>query len=317
MSISRRTRSLRGLPAVLALTASAVLAACEGPVGPQGPPGAIGQTGPTGPTGATGATGPQGPTGPSGSAAGRTIYGVDASNMLVAFGSLRPDLITRRVAITGLASNETLHGIDFRPVDGKLYALGTASRVYTLDTLSGAATLVSTTPFTPAVAGAFVGFDFNPVADRIRVHSVADEDLRLNPATGAVAAVDGTLAYRAGDPNAGANPEIAGTAYTNSVAGATTTVLYAIDVSRRALVMLPNPNDGQLVTVGSLASAATSDVGFDIAGNNGSAYVTLVIGSGANGTGSTLFLINLGTGSLFPVGNVSNAAPLRGIAIAP
>ena len=43
----------------------------------------------------------------------------------------------------------------------------------------------------------------------------------------------------------------------------------------------------------------------------------LVAGAGASGTGSTLFLVNLTTGSLFAIGNVSGSAPLRGIAIAP
>ncbi|MGQ0640195.1 MAG: DUF4394 domain-containing protein [Gemmatimonadaceae bacterium] len=288
--------------------------ACEGDVGPAGPAGPTGQTGAAGPVGPTGPTGPSGPPGPAG---GRTIYGVDNANMLIAFGALRPDLVSRRVAITGLQGGEQVLGIDFRPVDGRLYALGSTSRVYTLDTLSGAGTVVSASAFTPALTGMNFGVDFNPVPDRIRVHSDAEQDLRLNPVTGGIAAVDSALAYRVGDAGAGSNPNVTGTAYTNSVAGATTTTLYAIDTNRDVLVTLANPNDGQLTTVGSLGVSAGSDVGFDIAGNNGSAYVTLTIGSGAAGTGSTLFLINLSTGALVPVGNVSNASPLRGIAIAP
>ena len=237
--------------------------------------------------------------------------------MLIAFGSVRPDLIQRRVAVTGLPTGEQLLGIDFRPADGKLYALGSTSRVYTLDTLSGAATAVAAAPFTPALTGLNFGFDFNPVPDRIRVHSEADQDLRLNPMTGATAAVDGNLAYRAGDAGAGSDPNITGTAYTNSVAAASTTILYAIDTNRDALVTLPNPNDGQLATVGLLGVNTTGDVGFDIAGNNGTAFVTLTTGAGANGTGSTLYQLNLSTGSLLAIGNVSGTAPLRGIAIAP
>ena len=237
--------------------------------------------------------------------------------MLIAFGSVRPDLIQRRVAVTGLPTGEQLLGIDFRPADGKLYALGSTSRVYTLDTLSGAATAVAAAPFTPALTGLNFGFDFNPVPDRIRVHSEADQDLRLNPMTGATAAVDGNLAYRAGDAGAGSDPNITGTAYTNSVAAASTTILYAIDTNRDALVTLPNPNDGQLATVGLLGVNTTGDVGFDIAGNNGTAFVTLTTGAGANGTGSTLYQLNLSMGSLLAIGNVSGTAPLRGIAIAP
>jgi hypothetical protein len=287
------------------------LTACEGDVGPAGP---IGLTGPAGPQGPAG---PTGPGGPAGSALGRSVIAVDNANAMLVFGALRPDIVIRRATITGLATGETIVGIDFRPVDGKLYALGSASRVYTLDTLTAVATLVGTSAFTPTLAGASFGVDFNPVPDRIRVHSDQEQDLRLNPATATVAAVDSALAYAVADAGAGANPAIAGTAYTNSVAGATTTILYAIDAARDVLVMLPNPNDGRLVTVGALGGNTTTDVGFDIAGNNGAAYMTLTTGLGAGGTGSTLFQVNLTTGSLFPVGNVSNAAPIRGIAIVP
>jgi hypothetical protein len=307
-SFGPRRRVLAVASFVLAFTA------CEGDVGPTGP---AGQPGPSGPQGPAGPSGPTGPSGPAGSALGRTILAVDNSSALLAFGALRPDIIVRRTAITGLATGESILGIDFRPVDGELYALGSASRIYTVDTLTAVATLVGTTPFTPALGGASFGFDFNPVADRIRVHSDQSEDLRLNPTTGALAATDSALAYALADAGAGSDPAVAGTAYTNSVAGATATVLYAIDAARDVLVMLPNPNDGRLVTVGALGVNTTSDVGFDIAGNNGAAYVTLTTGLGAGRTGSTLFQLNLSTGALFPIGNVSNAAPLRGIALVP
>ena len=44
------------------------------------------------------------------------------------------------------------------------------------------------------------------------------------------------LAYAAGDPNAGANPNVVGSAYTNNFAGATTTTLYGIDSDLDILV---------------------------------------------------------------------------------
>ena len=60
-----------------------------------------------------------------------------------------------------------------------------------------------------------------------------------------------------------------------------------------------------LTRAGALGVNTTGDVGFDIAGNNGTAYVTLTVGGGF--TGSTLYVINLATGTLFPVGGVANA----------
>ena len=301
----------------LLVLAVAALSACEGEVGPTGPAGAAGPTGPTGPTGPAG---PTGPTGPTGSANGRTIYAVDGNNSLLTFGSIRPDMVMRRVTVAGLQAGETLQGIDFGPVDGRLYALGSTSRVYTLDTLTGAATIVGTTAFTPLLAGTNFGFDFNPVPNRIRVHGNTNQNLRLVPrlgggTDGTVAAVDAALSYAIGDGGMLQTPAIGGTAYTNSVNGATTTMLFAIDFTRDVLVTLANPNDGIMTTVGALGVNTTGDVGFDIAGNNGSAFVTLTVGGGF--TGSTLYAINLLNGSLFPVGGVANAAPLRGIAIAP
>ncbi len=244
---------------------------------------------------------------------GRSVFAVDAGNNLIRFGAQSPNVVTRRAVISGLQGGETVVGIDFRPVDKKLYALGSTSRVYTIDTLTAAATLVGTTAFAPALNGASFGVDFNPVPDRIRVHSDAEQDLRLNPATGGLAAVDSALAYNAGDANFGVNPNIAGTAYTNSVAGATTTVLYAIDSNRDILVTLPSPNNGKMTTVGSLGPNTNEFVGFDIAGDTGIAYATLTLGS----AGSSLYTINLTTGAATAVGNIDNSAALRGIAVAP
>ena len=244
---------------------------------------------------------------------GRSVFAVDAGNNLIRFGAQSPNVVTRRAAISGLQNGEAIVGIDFRPVDKKLYALGSTSRVYTLDTLTATATLVGTTTFTPALNGNSFGFDFNPVPDRIRVHSDTEQDLRLNPLTGGLAAVDSLLAYNAGDANFGVNPNITGTAYTNSVAGATTTVLYAIDSNRDILVTLPSPNNGKMTTVGTLGPNTTEFVGFDIAGDTGVAYATLTLG----GAGSSFYTINLTSGAATLVGNIDNSAALRGLAVAP
>ncbi len=296
------------------------LAACQGEVGPTGPAGAPGAPGPAGPAGPTGPQGPAGPQGPVGSANGRSIYGVDGANSIIVFGAIRPDIVLRRVTVSGLQSGETVLGIDFGPVDGRLYALGSSSRIYTLDTLSGAATAVSSTAFTPALSGTSFGFDFNPVPNRIRVHSSAAQNLRLVPrlggaTDGTVAVVDGTLSYALGDAGMLQMPMIGGTAYTNSVSGAASTVIYAIDFARDVLVTMADPNNGVMTTVGPLGVNTTGDVGFDIAGNNGTAYATLTVGGGFSG--STLYQINLLTGAAFPIGGVANTSPLRGIAIAP
>lgn len=300
----------RVVSTLCAIVLGVSLSACRGDDGPTGPAGPPGAQGPAGPAGPTGPTGPGGAPGTPG-AAGRAIYGIDVGNALVVFASQRPDLVARRVTVSGLGAGETIVGIDFRPLDGRLYALGSASRLYTLDTVTAVATPVGAA-FTPALNGAEFGFDFNPVVDRLRVHSDAEQNLRLNPVTGASAATDAALAYAAGDVNAGQDPSVGGTAYTNSVPNALTTSLFAIDAARDVLVRLPDANSGQLTTVGNLGVNASSQIGFDIAGAE--AFATIV---SEGVTFSTLYRIDLTTGTATVIGNVAGATRLRGIAIAP
>lgn len=296
--------------ALLALGLLSLAAACEGPTGPEGPAGPTGPQGPGGAPGAPGSPGAPGAPGTPGSA-GRSIFGVTVGNELVAFAMNRPDIVSRRVSITGVSAGEQILGIDFRPLDNRLYALGSTSRIYTIDTTTAVATPVGAA-FTSTLAGSFFGFDFNPVPDRIRVHSTDEQNLRIVPTTGATGVVDAGLAYAAGDAGAGANPDIVGTAYTNSVAGALTTTLFAIDMARDVLVMLPSPNDGQLITVGSLGVNAGFNTGFDIAGADAFLAInTTLIGS------SQLYRVNLSTGAATVVGTVGTPNALRGIAVAP
>ena len=154
-----------------------------------------------------------------------------------------------------------------RPLNGQLYALGATSRLYVINPRTGAARQVGATPFIPALAGTSFGFDFNPTVDRIRVTSDAEQNLRLNPDNGTVAGVDTNLVYAAGDPGAGTDPNVAGSAYTNSFAGATSTTLFDIDNARHALVIQNPPNDGTLTTVGALGTTNNA-VAFDIGEGN-------------------------------------------------
>lgn len=110
---------------------------------------------------------------------GKPIDAVDVNNTLIRFGSMAPGIVTQRVTISGLQIGEKILGIDFRPIDRLLYALGSTSRIYVLDTLSGAATNIGTT-FIPRLSGATFGFDFNPQADRIRVHGDDEQNLRCS-----------------------------------------------------------------------------------------------------------------------------------------
>jgi Domain of unknown function (DUF4394) len=210
-------------------------------------------------------------------------YGVDASNNLQIFNPYDPQPIAK--AITGLQTGENILGIDMRPANGQLYALGSTSRLYTLNASNGAATLVGTAALTTTLSGTEFGFDFNPTVDRIRVVSNTGQNLRLHPETAAVAAVDANL-------NPG-TPSVSAAAYTNNFAGTTTTVLYVLDAINKKLYVQNPPNNGTLSLPVDLNGTFFSTNGFDIGGTSGRAFTIL------SDEGTTkLYQLNLTNGAL-------------------
>lgn len=246
------------------------------------------------------------------------VFGLSTRNQLVRFDSSTPGMISQSSFIWGLAANEELIGIDFRPATGALYGVGSFGRIYTLNTNSGMATFVSSivdsmgAPI--SLMGTEFGVDFNPVPDRLRVTSNQGQNLRINVMTG-VTVVDGMLNQASG------TPFIVASAYTNNRAGATTTTLYNIDsVSDMPTRQVP-PNDGTQVNVGMLGMDVSALAGFDIRTTSGidTAYAALQ----PAGTGYSRFAqINLMTGmatDLGVIGSNQSTDPLaiRDIAVAP
>ena len=219
------------------------------------------------------------------------FYALTSSSQLVKYNANSETAIST-IAITGLQAGENLLAIDFRPATGQLYGLGSTSRIYIVNQETGKATAVGAGPFTPAITGALVGFDFNPTVDRIRLVTSAGQNLRLNPETGAVVATDANL-------NPG-TPSAIAVAYMNSIAGATTTTLFDIDIATQKLYKQDPPNNGTLVEVGSLGVTATADGGFDISPDNAVALASLNV-SGAYG----LYRIDLATGKATKLGSLA------------
>jgi WD40 repeat protein len=226
-------------------------------------------------------------------------YALDDMNNLVIFDPTNT-AITISKAITGLSAGEILLGLDFRPLNGQLYALGSTSRLYTINASSGAATAVGTVPLITLLNGTNFGFDFNPTVDRIRVVSDLGQNLRLHPDLGTIASVDGNL-------NPG-TPNISAAAYTNNFAGAATTTLFVIDYTTDKLYMQNPPNTGTLVEVGSLGINIDAVGGFDIGSTSGTAFGLFKIGASQG-----LYSINLTTGAATKVSDYSK--PVRGFTI--
>ncbi len=185
--------------------------------------------------------------------------------------------------ITGLQSGERILAFDFRPATGQLFGVGSTSRLYVINPVTGAATMIGAGPFSPVLAGGVTAFDFNPTVDRIRLVTGTGQNLRLNPNTGTVGGVDMAIN---GQPGA----QIAGVAYTNNFAGATSTILYGIDIVSENLYKISPPNDGTLELVGPLVLNNMGEGGFDISGD-------IALGLFTVNKKSTLFTVDLATGS--------------------
>jgi hypothetical protein len=268
-------------------------------------------------------------TGTDAAPTGRTVYAVNDVSELLSFNTDSPGMVTK-TTITGVAPGETIHGIDFRPKDGTLYALGSTGAVYTIAPASGAATSVAagdagitTFPLVLDPAATSFGFDFNPPADRIRVHTNTGKNYRLHPA-------DGRSVNAAGDPDlgtdAGVPVSVVATAYTNSVTAPTATKLYGIDAQTDQLLTFAiAPGFADATMVGALGVDAEDVAGFDIYGGMGggdggipAVNIPMVAYAALRVAGSTgLYTIDLATGKATLVGAIGHEKALRGIAVQP
>jgi hypothetical protein len=236
-----------------------------------------------------------------------------ASGKLISFNRAAPATMVGSVDVSGLAAGETLLGIDFRPAaapDVKLYALGSAGNVYTIEPSTGVATLKSALkaaagdddPFV-ALAGSDFAVDFNPVADRLRVVSNSGQNLRINVDTGDTT-TDGVIAL------AGGSPHVTAAGYTNAFFGTTTTQLFDIDAASGLLHLQDPPNNGTLAAGLALGVTGAQVNGFDIDAGNNAGYAALTVGSTTN-----LYRVNIGTGAATSVGAIAGGEAIRGLAL--
>jgi hypothetical protein len=221
------------------------------------------------------------------------IYALDQNNTLFI---LRPGAtsFTQLVRVRGV--NGSLIGLDFRPADGKLYALTDTDTVYTINLGNnlGAATRVSAV--SPGFDGGFQSLmDFNPVVNALRLIGGNDQNYALVNSNGGnlnVTAVQTAMNYRAGDVSAGRSPSITCGSYTNNRNGAQATIFYGIDSARDTFVTIDPPAPGgssatatgALRTIGRLVTprgelinfSPTGD--FDIFTINGNNFIVGVSG---------------------------------------
>jgi len=255
-----------------------------------------------------------------GRAAGEIIDGITSQKRLITFDSSTPGTILNAVSISGLVAPalETFVGIDYRPANGLLYGVTVATatqgnfagRLYTINPLTGLATLVNPVGYvTPKLGGVGYGFSVNPSGDYMRVISDVDNNVRLE-FNGTTFTVNADVSYSDGSM---IDPAIAGLAFLG-------TTLYAIDTNFPVLNIVNTETDGLMDTVGFLPFApASGHLGFDISPNTSVAYV-----ANDDGTGSNLYTLDLtdplsGSGStiLGMIGGLTGTETVDSIAVRP
>ena len=240
---------------------------------------------------------------------GNTIATFDTDGPIV-FGDRRgdaPGVTVHYESVRGLQFGETLRAIDARPetiTGGRVFALAVANtagtdtgRVYQVDPGTGQAVPIPnhTTPFSTTLAdGAYYGMDFDPISQNLRIVNSADQNLRINMATGALT-TDTALDHPV---TAESIPAIA---YDRSAPSQGATTLFGIDFSTDSLVRIgdvdgtpASPNGGVVHDIGALNPLTGNQlIGMDIA-RDGTAWVSMLESGGEN----ALYTVNLGTGGL-------------------
>ncbi|MDQ6911518.1 MAG: DUF4394 domain-containing protein [Verrucomicrobiota bacterium] len=252
---------------------------------------------------------------------------------LFSFDSATPGTATAPVAVTGLGTY-SLAAIDFRPATGQLYGLafrpaqqfGSDSfQLCTVNPQTAVATLVGQSFSNPFISSghalADFAFDFDPVADRVRVISPAGDNFLVRPTSGTLVLGPGQApAYAQGDPNFGAPTNVVAMAYSNNTPGPGPSTLYGYAYSLNNIVRIggtggtPSPDTGQLFTIGNSTLVANSrSLGMDISATSGIAYLN----ADANGPSSNdnLYRLNLSTGASTLVGAIGGGMQVLDIAV--
>lgn len=228
----------------------------------------------------------------------------DINNDIVLLNSNKTVVISGLIKnIVGLEQNQVPVAIDYRPANGKLYLLaraGSNAQLYTLESISD--TQVRATKSGPLL---FIqgtdelvdllgnaNIDFNPVVDRLRIITTAGQNFRVNVDTGSTI-VDGTIIYDFTVPlPINTAVSLGGIAYTNSLPEAESTQLQGIDNILKNLVQVNPANDGTVVNLRKINVNFDLVRGFDIRGENNTAYVVLDVNNK-----NSLYRINLSNGN--------------------
>jgi hypothetical protein len=238
------------------------------------------------------------------------ITGASAGGTLIRFDTASPGGATSVGALTGIPSGFSVRAIDFRPSTGELYTVATNStnggRLFKINTATGALTAVGAGFTFASNVDSRVSMDFDPTTDQIRVVSANDQSLRVNPVTGGLIAQD---------------PNISPTSvFQGDIAINNTGTIFLYDFGDESTNTL-NGTTGAVSFLNPVSGIFTWDagIGFDISPVTGAAFLSYQASDSVYSAGfaETLASVNLGTGTVTPIGAFGGGFNVLDIAVVP
>jgi hypothetical protein len=209
-------------------------------------------------------------------------------------GTLLPMPSGAPVPINGLTTGEQVVAIDTRPATGDVIGITSTGRLLRINPVNGQTLPIA--QVSVSIAGNVAGFDFDPIADRLRITTDTAQNLSVVPDTG-VATEETPLNI----------PGTVALAYT--AAG----TLYGIDDSTNTLTVFATPSSGGGAPVLALGTDVGPLTSFDISAADGIGFAAI---TAAGGTSTNLFSVSLPDGATLPVGTLGGGTTIRGLAVA-
>lgn len=217
-----------------------------------------------------------------------------------------------RIAITGLDAGDRFVGIDLRPSNNMVYGITQSNKLYTLNSMTGAASFVASLSSPVVQMSQGYGIDFNPVADfagatSLRFTSSGGNNYAINANTGVVGNLAGMLA-----------PGFSAVAYSNTTILPTmappSTALYYINSATDTLSVATGAfNAPTITTIGALGVDVLNANGFELLAD-GRAFAALNVDANSSLV-TGIYGIDLGSGAATLIGHYNGT--LSGLTLAP
>ncbi len=230
----------------------------------------------------------------AGSSHAITIFGLGAGGQLYSFDSAAPG----SVSPVGSPLGGGIVDIDYRGSNNVLYGISGSGSTYSVDTVAGTSSLL----FNPSASlgGTVTGFDFNPMADRMRIVVGGVNNFRMVPDNIAGMTAGTVVNGTAGDGQFGVpmSVTILDVAYTNPFNGPAGTAFYSVGSNGILYTHTVAPQFNTMTQVGSgFGFIPVADSAFDI-GQDGNGYLV---------SGNSFYTVNLGLGTATLVGTLGQS----------